>query len=275
MTAPVDHHVEVGSGLSLAVRSWTGHEPVAFLLLHGLASNLRMWDGVALRLAAGGYPVHAVDLRGHGGSSKPDSGYETSAVLDDVSALLTELDLDGPVVAGQSWGGNLAVGLGARHPTRLRAVVGVDGGAIDLQGRWPQWEECARRLAPPQLAGMAWRDLERRIRRTTDGWPETGVQGVLSCFERRPDGTAAPWLTFDRHLLVLRGLWETRPQADWRGADLPVLLLAAVGSGAVRASYDEALATLPHGRLTPVEGPHDLHAALPDAVSALLLDAAG
>ncbi|HEY5472951.1 MAG TPA: alpha/beta fold hydrolase, partial [Candidatus Limnocylindrales bacterium] len=37
-----------------------------FLLVHGLASNARLWDGVARRLTEAGHRSVAVDLRGHG-----------------------------------------------------------------------------------------------------------------------------------------------------------------------------------------------------------------
>ena len=36
-----------------------------WLLVHGLASNARLWDGVAWRLAQQGHPVVAVDPRPH------------------------------------------------------------------------------------------------------------------------------------------------------------------------------------------------------------------
>jgi len=45
-----------------------------FVLVHGLASNARLWDGVARRLAGAGHSSAAVDLRGHGRSDKPDTG---------------------------------------------------------------------------------------------------------------------------------------------------------------------------------------------------------
>ena len=37
-----------------------------FVLVHGLASNARTWDGVAAELTASGHPVVSIDQRGHG-----------------------------------------------------------------------------------------------------------------------------------------------------------------------------------------------------------------
>ena len=61
MAEPVSHTIVVRGeeGLALHVVAWapvpgsTPSEP-SFLLVHGLASNARLWDGVALDLAAAG-----------------------------------------------------------------------------------------------------------------------------------------------------------------------------------------------------------------------------
>ncbi|MFM7964797.1 MAG: alpha/beta fold hydrolase, partial [Actinomycetota bacterium] len=81
------------------------------LLVHGLASNARLWDGAADALVELGYHVIAVDQRGHGQSDKPDEGYDMQSVADDLASLITALQLDRPVVAGQCWGGNVVIEL--------------------------------------------------------------------------------------------------------------------------------------------------------------------
>src|SRR3954452_17070240 len=116
---------EVGADRGHATRSLP-----PFVLVHGLASNARMWDGVAAALTHLGHDVTTVDLRGHGRSSKPDSGYEVGTVADDLAHLIDALALDRPIVAGQSWGGNVAVELAARHQNSIRGLVCVDGGGV-------------------------------------------------------------------------------------------------------------------------------------------------
>ena len=76
------------------------------LLVHGLASNARLWDGVARRLAALGHPVVAIDQRGHGHSSKPDGPFDMASVADDLRLLVTELGWEQPLIAGQSMNAN-------------------------------------------------------------------------------------------------------------------------------------------------------------------------
>ena len=72
------------------------------LLVHGLASNARMWDGVAEELSARGHRVVAVDLRGHGQSTKPSVGYDFTTITDDLLAVVSSMGGEKPVVAGQS-----------------------------------------------------------------------------------------------------------------------------------------------------------------------------
>lgn len=126
------------------------------LAVHGLASNARLWDGVASALVADGHPVAAVDQRGHGLSDKPANGYDFATLTSDLVAVADHLGWVGarrPVVAGQSWGANVAVELAARHPDRVAALVLVDGGTIELSGRFADWPTCEAALTPPPLDG--------------------------------------------------------------------------------------------------------------------------
>lgn len=281
----VVEHVPVDHGVSLHVRRWTGGRGRPVLLVHGLASNARLWDGVAHHLHAAGHPVAAVDQRGHGLSSKPDDGYDMDRVVQDLRNLLSHLaerqGWDRPVVAGQSWGGNVVVELAATHPGLTAGVVGVDGGTIELAERFASWEDCAEQLRPPVMVGMPFADLERMLRRAHPDWPEAGIQGALACFEVREDATVAPWLTLDRHLLVLRGLWEHRPSERWAHIEDAVLLLGAEpdpgpapGPGdwhdAKVAAHDAAVDALGDGRAVWMRGDHDLHAQHPERVADVL-----
>ncbi|HEY4753724.1 MAG TPA: alpha/beta fold hydrolase, partial [Candidatus Limnocylindrales bacterium] len=207
--------VPVADGVELLADLWPvpGAAPgvPAFLLAHGLASNARLWDGVAARLVERGYPAVTVDLRGHGRSSKPDGPYDIPTVADDLAALIAALGLEQPVVAGQSWGGNVVIELAARRPGLARGIACVDGGWIEPSLNFASWEACREALAPPRLAGRRLSEIEGYIRAGHPDWPETGIQGTLANFERFPDGTIAPWLTFERHVTVLRGLWDHHP----------------------------------------------------------------
>ena len=256
-------------GLSLHVqeRSHPSGRP-SVLLVHGLASNARLWDGAADALVELGYHVIAVDQRGHGQSDKPDEGYDMQTVADDLASLITALRLERPVVAGQSWGGNVVVELAHRHPHLVRGVCAVDGGLIQLRDRFDDWESCASLLAPPALAGTPFSRFEAMIRSAYRGWPDAAVHGTLANMEVLADGTIRPWLSRERHMKVLRGLWDHSPQTIIPTLSRPVLFTPADSdaqhSVSKREDYDRA-ATQHHVRVewfSPAH--HDLHAQYPE-----------
>jgi len=274
--------IQVADGVELAVDLFepsgvtgvtgtTGTLP-AFVLVHGLASNARLWDGVAARLTARGHRVATVDLRGHGRSSKPDGPYDVATVADDLAAALAVLarqGFDRPVVAGQSWGGNVVVELAARHPDATRGIVCVDGGWLELAREFPSWGAARERLAPPRLLGRPLREVEGYIRGAHPDWPEAGIQGTLANFDARPDGTIAPHLPFERHIDVLRGMWKHSPTARYAALRVPVLLLPADSASnptwteRKRRQVDAAAAAIPRARVHWFTGDHDIHAQHP------------
>lgn len=267
-------------GVELALHCWDGRPgsgpPV--LLAHGLASNARLWAQVAERLAAAGHAVVAVDLRGHGRSAKPEAGYDMATVAADLAGVVIELGWCRPVVAGQSWGGNVVLELAARYPGTIGGAVCVDGGWIELSRPFPQWDDCALQLAPPRLAGTPLAELRDRLWSLHPGWPAAGIEAFLANFEVLDDGTVAPWLTYDRHLLVLRGLWEHHPSALYAGVAAPVLLVPArgpAGAGGPGAMAGDAVAeaagALASARVAGLDGDHDLHAHRPAELAELML----
>ena len=241
--------IPVAPGVAVSVRRWDG-TATPFLLVHGLASNARMWDGVAERLAEQGHAVAAVDQRGHGQSDKPDDGYDYATLTADLVAVMDAVGYERAVAVGQSWGANVVLELGDRHPERVLGVACVDGGTRDMVERFPDWPDAERILAPPNLTGTPFDDVEAYIRRQFGDWPETGIQGTLANLEVLADGTIAPWLTRARHMTILRQLWEHRPTDVRRRLTMPVLIIEARDHDA-------------H---------HDIHAQKPDLVAKLLLE---
>jgi pimeloyl-ACP methyl ester carboxylesterase len=257
---------------------------VPLLLIHGLASNARLWDGAARTLATMGHAVTAIDLRGHGLSDKPNTGYDMSTIADDISDVLLSVNgynnpQNKPILLGQSWGGNIVVECAHRHGALLRGVVAVDGGTIELSHAFPDWDECSRTLSPPALAGMQYERLRSYIRAAHPDWTDEAIDGQMHNMEHLPDGTIRPWLTLDRHLAVLQGLWEHNPSRLWEHIQVPVLFTPATkGNDAhtesKRRQVAHAVATLSRGSaewFDPAD--HDLHAQFPDRFAAVVDDA--
>lgn len=148
---PLDGHISA-NGLRLHYRDWGGAgRPI--VLLHGLASNARIWDFVAPRLTAAARVI-ALDQRGHGGSEGPPQGYGFDEVCADLTAALLALDLRRPLIVGHSWGANVAVCVAAGSAVNPAGIALVDGGVFDLSATpGMTWEEAERTMAPPRIAG--------------------------------------------------------------------------------------------------------------------------
>lgn len=273
--------VRVAPGVDLVADLWEG-TAVGFLLVHGLASNARLWEAVATALAAEDHAVAAVDLRGHGRSSRPPGGYDLATAVSDLTTLVGLLapDLgppfDRPVAVGQSWGGNVVLEFAYRHPGLTRGVACVDGGTIELARRFATWERCAAVLAPPRFDGTTAAEVEAMMRSTHPDWPETGIAGSMANFEVGEDGTVAPRLSREHHMEILRDLFAHRPSALYPGMRVPVLLVPAdTGDGewteSKRAEVVEAEASIPRARVrwfSPAD--HDIHAQYPDQLAEVL-----
>ncbi len=278
---PVTEFVDLPSGVRLHTRRWPG-EKRAFILLHGLSSNCATWERVAQRLAAAGHAVVAVDQRGHGLSDKPDGGYDFATVSADLAALIRQLQLDRPVVAGQSWGGNVVLEFAARCPGMAHGLVFVEGGFLDLQSRSQNgadegWAETAKRLRPPDMDGARKANLEARIRAAHPEWSEWGVDATLRNFEWLPDGTVRRWLPVDKHMRILRALWEQRPPELYPRIAEPTLICPAddgnlewlaVKRGQVAAAEQGLARARVHWFCNT---PHDIHVARPRALADLML----
>ena len=269
------HHVDLGVGPSI-------------VLIHGLASNLRLWDGVAARLEDR-HRVVACDLRGHGLSPKPEgtgvpdppggpTPYDVPTVAGDVIALIERLELGACLLAGQSYGATIALQIAAERPDLTAAVVCVDGGFSDLGRRYHDWERCRKELSPPPLAGRPFKAIRLRMRAERVDWPPEALEAQLACFEVRDDGTVAPWLTLERHIEVLHGLWAVDAEALWSKVQAPVLLAAAElpGSRVRRPWHDDIercrnlLAQHTRAEVVWMQGDHDIHAQHPDQVATLI-----
>ncbi len=280
--APVDRYVDVrpeSGGLRLHVLEWPG-AGAPFVLLHGLASNARTWTGVGSALAGAGYRVLAVDQRGHGLSDKPDAGYDFATICEDLLHLLDTLALEDAIVVGQSWGGNVVLEFGARYPGRARGLAFVDGGILDLQDHpsGAEWESIAEALRPPALVGTPRAAIKQMIAQHNPGWDEAGLEATLGNFETLADDTVRPWLTLDRHMRILRALWEQRPGDLYARVREPVLICAADDGNAAwtvakHRMVDSAQTYLAHSRAQWFhDTAHDIHVHRPVELASLFVN---
>ena len=149
-------------------------EDLPVLLLHGLASNARIWERVAPRLAADYLAPYAPDLRGHGLTDKPDGDYGFDTYARDLVALVEALQIEQPLIVGHSWGAMLALDYAARFPfgpLSPAGIVLVDGGMAQLNAR-PATAGPAPRTGPrrrPASSPPRSREARRRSRTRSSG----------------------------------------------------------------------------------------------------------
>ena len=219
-------------GLSFHYREYgEGGRPL--VLLHGVASNSRVWLIVAPLLARR-FRVFALDQRGHGESAKPDGGYDFPTVTDDIAAFVETLGLERPVIVGHSWGGNVALQYAATYPDSAAGIVLVDGGYIELASRpGMTWERTEVEMAPPDLTHLTPEQLIKGAKQWDLGrcWSEEAEAFLLANFEVTEAGTIRPYLSRANHMQVLRALWEQRPSQLFSDVRCPTLFAAAEHEG--------------------------------------------
>ena len=257
--------VALPDGVSLAVRSRDGdRRPV--LLVHGLASNALLWRDVAETLAAQGHAVAAVDLRGHGRSDAPSTGYDTGQAARDVTALATALGwaASGPLIVGQSWGANVAI-RSAAESDLWGGVMCVDGGWIHLQPRFPTFDGCWAALAPPSFGAATPDEGLARIQGFVRGWPSHAVDAIVGNLEV-VDGRVRNRLSFEHHRSIVHSLWADDPAADYDRVTVPVSLIVA--GKTTSEDVDQALEHLPTATASWFpDAHHDIHLQHPELVS--------
>jgi pimeloyl-ACP methyl ester carboxylesterase len=111
--AAADRFIETPDGQQLFYEDVGAGRPVVFI--HGWTLGSAIWRGQLDWLAAHGLRAVAYDRRGHGRSSKPESGYDYDRLADDLACLIDRLDLADVVVVGHSMGSGEVVRYFARH----------------------------------------------------------------------------------------------------------------------------------------------------------------
>jgi len=264
----------------LHAREWLPDEedpqkPI-FLLYHGLSSNSLTWKFVAHALVAAGYSAIAVDQRGHGPSDKPESGYDFAKVAGEVHQVIKELAPRTVIAAGQSWGGNVMLETAVRYPGAALGYIFVDGGFLNLHGRGT-WEQISVELRPPTLVGFPRTEIMERIGQMRPGWIPDGVEMTLGNFEILEDDTVRPWLSLDRHMQILRALYDQDVERLFPQVKEPVLICPAeqgpIPMAEKRQLVQAAVDKIPRAEVVWFEDTaHDIHVDRPKALASAMLE---
>jgi len=100
------------------------------VMIHGFGANKDNWTRLAGHLTDD-FNVYAIDLPGHGDSSKPlDIGYRLEDQAGYVAQILEALSVDDAHIMGNSMGGAITALYAANHPGKVKSAVLFDPAGI-------------------------------------------------------------------------------------------------------------------------------------------------
>jgi pimeloyl-ACP methyl ester carboxylesterase len=147
------------SGLKLHYqRSGKGPDVV---MIHGLTGNLAVWHLKIIPMIMDRFRVLSYDLRGHGYSDMPPTGYSATDMANDLKELLDVLEIEEVDLVGHSFGADISLYFSLLYPERVRKVVAIEAAIPamiherareDWEG-WDYWTDVLERsgqTVPPE-----------------------------------------------------------------------------------------------------------------------------
>ncbi|MEP7361250.1 MAG: alpha/beta hydrolase [Chloroflexota bacterium] len=232
--------VTMDTGDQLHYLDWGGAGALPpLLLIHGLASTAWSWAPIARRLRSV-TRVLALDLRGHGLSESPRTGYDFESMAFDALTVLSAngfgADLDGPAaaVAGHGLGAAVAVTMANLRPASIAALALVEGGfedfaeatgmtAADYQGSIGD---------PPEvMASMAAYLADRRDFDPAT-WDADQVRAARAAVDEKHAGHVASVVRAHALRGSVEALFSYRPRVALAQVAAPVLIAVAESGAA-------------------------------------------
>lgn len=126
------HYQQVGQGPDM-------------VMIHGLTGNLAVWHLQIAPLLWDDFRMLTYDLRGHGYSDTPPTGYTADDMTNDLRLLLDSLEIDQAILVGHSFGADIALYFAYHYPERVKSVVAIEAALpalISLRSRedWEGWD---------------------------------------------------------------------------------------------------------------------------------------
>jgi N-formylmaleamate deformylase len=255
-----------GRGARLFVRRVVDPPAPAVLLLHGLGVGGSVWQSFARRLLPHLAAV-APDLRGHGQSDAPDSGYAPTDYANDLLELIqTQLEPPVPVV-GHSLGAVVAIAMSELRPDLVSWLVLLDP---PLDPDLPNSEVPSVYRLRHAPAG----ELEAYLLSRNPGAGPLLAQSLAKLFRQASDAAFEAMLDPED-----RAGRAPTPRTQAQRITSPVLVIQAdpahggiLGDAAARQLID----SLPNGKLLKIKGAtHALHASHPAEAARAILDFGG
>lgn len=133
LDSPIREGFALHNGLRIRYVT-AGEGPQAILLVHGWTCDSSFWKP-QIEDFAQTHRVIAVDLPGHGGSSKPSIDYTVELFAGAINAAMMHAKIERAVVAGHSMGVPVAMQFVQDHPEKASGFVAVDGALWRMAGK--------------------------------------------------------------------------------------------------------------------------------------------
>src|SRR5688572_24726381 len=164
---------------------WGGNGET-ILFLHGLGDTPHIFDDLAPKFT-NQFRVLGLTRRGHGQSEKPQTGYDTATLVEDIRQFLDALKIERAVLVGHSLAGDELTRFAGVHPDRVIKLVYLDA-AYD-RADLPE----IHKQMPPELSpsknDMESLDSFRRWVSRMSFWSDAWEANVRDMMVLSPDGT--------------------------------------------------------------------------------------
>jgi pimeloyl-ACP methyl ester carboxylesterase len=239
---PAGFVVEVAPGDRIHFLDWGGPDGgPGVLLIHGLSNTAWSWTPVARRLRAARRVV-AMDLRGHGLSDAPTTGYDPAGFVADVTAAAEGSGLlagpgDRVVLAGHGFGAIVAAWAGADLGDRCAGLVLIDGGWESIEETsGMELDEFLRNLdEPPEVMESMAAFLADRAGFDPTTWDADQERAARATVVETHAGKVVPATRPHALQASVSAMFGYEPFETLPAVEAPVVALIAVDEDGARA----------------------------------------
>lgn len=255
-----------GCEISYTLHAGAGSSAPRIALVHSLALDRSIWDGVVAELFREAQ-ILTFDCRGHGRSGQPVMTYTPQLFAGDLAALMDHVQWPSAIVAGCSMGGMVAQAFAINHPQRTLGLVAIDTTAwygADAPKTWRERGATGKQKGMAALVefqtgrwfGDAFRATEKAV---VDRLVKVFLANNVDCYVKTCE------MLGDADLRA--GLSTIRtPTAVVVGEEdyaTPVAMAEALHKGIAGST----LTVIPGGRhITPTEKPQDIAARIREVI---------
>lgn len=206
------------NGVKLHYLDWGG-KGEALLFLPGLYQSAHIYDELAPQFKDK-FRALALTRRGQGESGKPETGYDTPALVEDLRRFLDELKIKRVVLVGHSIAGKELTLFATAYPKRVKKLV-----YLDAAYNYAEQAE-AMKNAPdeetPDDALVSFAAFREHFKKTKCGWSEAWEADMRATIAFAPDGKPQSLVMPDKTVRQLvQGMRASNP--DYTKIKAPTL----------------------------------------------------